>query len=150
MKATHHAFLLSPLLWFICKIITSVCDYMIHFLKTLCKHAFIHFQISENVNDTSPNNAVPQDWWLYKSVNTTSCFAMLALILSSATRSWWQPIILFLGFLCHNHCILQTHSYNSHRKAKVRRTGTKSPTKANTDHHNGDLKLKKYQHLNLI
>jgi len=33
-----------------------------------------------------------------------------------------------------------TLSYNSQRKVKVRRIGTKSPTKANTDHHNGDLK----------
>jgi len=43
-------------------------------------------------------------------------------------------------FLCHKHSILQIHRYNSQRKAKVRRTGTRSPTKANTDHHNGDLK----------
>jgi len=32
-----------------------------------------------------------------------------------------------------------TNSYNSQRKVKVR-IGTKSPTKANTDHHNGYLK----------
>jgi len=29
---------------------------------------------------------------------------------------------------------------NRQRKAIVRKTGTKSPTKANTDRHNGDLK----------
>jgi len=29
---------------------------------------------------------------------------------------------------------------NRQRKAIVRKTGTKSPTKANTDHQNGDLK----------
>jgi len=52
--------------------------------------------------------------------------------------------------LPYNHCILQTHNYNSQKIAKVRRTGTKSPTKANTDHYNGDLKLNKYQHLNFI
>jgi len=33
-----------------------------------------------------------------------------------------------------------TNTHKSQRKAKVRKTGTKSPTKANTDHHNGDLK----------
>jgi len=81
-----------------------------------------------------------------KSLNTT----LNALILSPSTRSWWQPIILFLGFLWHNHYILKTHSYDSQNKAKIRKTGTKSPNKANTDHHNGDLKLNKYQHLNLI
>jgi len=33
----------------------------------------------------------------------------------------------------------QTHNYNSQSKAKVRRSWTKSPNKANTDHHSGDL-----------
>jgi len=46
----------------------------------------------------------------------------------------------FLGFHCHNNGVIQTHSYNSQRKVRVQIIGTKSPTEANTDHHNGDLK----------
>jgi len=33
-------FWLSPLLWIISKILISVCDYVIHLLKTLYLHAF--------------------------------------------------------------------------------------------------------------
>jgi len=66
---------------------------------------------------------------------------------SSTTRSCWETIF---GFLCHHNGVIQTHSYNSQRKAKVRKIRTKRPTKANTDHHNGDLKWNKYHHLNNV
>jgi len=66
--------------------------------------------------------------------------ACIVLILSSSTSSWRQLIFHFIGFLYTNHGVLQTHNYNSQIKAKVWRFGTKSPTKANTDHHNGYIK----------
>jgi len=138
----HEAFLLSPLLWIICKIFMSVCDYMVHFRKKMCKHAFIYLQISDHFSSYSPNYAVPQDWWLDKSLNTTinACFVWFChhQLEADDSRSY-----LFLAFSAINVIFFQIHSYNSQRKAKVRRTGTKSPTKANTDHHNGDLKWNK-------
>jgi len=37
-----------------------------------------------------------------KSLNTMIHFVII--------NKELMPIILFLGFLCHNHCILQTHN----------------------------------------
>jgi len=112
------------------------------FAKKLCKHAFIYLQISDHFSSYSPNYAVPQDWWLDKSLNTTinACFVWFChhQLEADDSRSY-----LFLAFSAINVIFFQIHSYNSQRKAKVRRTGTKSPTKANTDHHNGDLKWNK-------
>jgi len=45
---------------------------------------------------------------------------------------------MFLAFSAQT-MVLYKHTITK-AKEKVRRSGTRTPTKANTDHHNGDLK----------
>jgi len=133
-----------------------LCD--MYFFKYCVYMLFIHLQISDHFDANGPNNSCSTTLMVIngrhkdKSLNTT-LIAHFVLIMSSLMRSQLQTILLFLGLFCHNNGVIQIHSYNRQRKAKVTSTGTKSPTKANTDHHNGDLKLKQITskpHLNNV
>jgi len=73
MHCSMKLFLLSPLLWIICKTFMPVCDYMVDFLITLFKRAFLYLQISDQFSAYSQNYAVPQDWWLLMPRKNTFC-----------------------------------------------------------------------------
>jgi len=78
-------YLLSPLLWLICKILISVYDYMVHFLKTMLLAQIMQFH--------------KVGGYKHKSLNTTlNAHFMLISSSSLTTRSWWEPILHFLAF----------------------------------------------------
>ncbi len=49
-------------------------------------------------------------------------------------------LIFFFGFCCYNKCVLQNTVIATKKKSSVKKSRFKSPTKTNTDYHNGEVK----------
>jgi len=78
-----------------------LCDYMVHFLKTLCKLAFCPPSMLSAKKCSSTRLVVTNFTYKHKSLNpTVNAHFMLisSLSSSSSTRSWWEPILHFLAF----------------------------------------------------
>jgi len=75
-----------------------------------------------------------------KSKHNVKCSLYVDFIIINNNKELMRANFIFFWAFSVTIMVLFKHSYNSQRKATVQNIGTKSPTKANTDHHNGDLK----------